>query len=249
MALGSRAHLFLSIPQLKLAIDYALEPSGDTSLLSSYFQVLIMSEGDVWLFKAIHEVSLVVRRHEVRPTSQPAVHEGDARPQPNGRRESAEIRLGPVATAAKMVRDFCTKELRALEGGGADRRGDVGVEEYIANATMDLVILACWSLVVERTQAEPLPVSQLVCRCSAFGHEWSDTANRALGQTYTFARDQRTFGLFEEAYAAQEQSIKNKVPRNIRQQLEVVREVCSEVKMSIKARCKVLAERVDGSPT
>lgn len=207
-----------------------------------------MSEGDVWLHKAIHEVSLVVRRHEVRPPSQPEVHEGDARPQPNGRRESAEIRVGPVATAAKMVRDFCTKELRALEGGGADRRGDVGVEEYIANATLDLVIMACWSLVVERTQAELLPVSQLVRRCSASVMS-ADTANRAFNQTYTFARDQRTFGLFEEAYAAQEQSIKNKVPRNIRQQLEVVREVCSDVKMSIKARCKVLAERVDGSPT
>lgn len=113
-----------------------------------------MSEGDVWLHKAIHEVSLVARRHEVRRPAQPALQDGIVTSGPGAGRDPAEIRIGPVATAAKMVRDFCTKELRAL-----DKRGDVGVEEYIANATMDLVIMACWSLVVERTQAEPLPVS------------------------------------------------------------------------------------------
>ena len=153
---------------LKLAIDHALEPSGDTSLLSSYFQVLIMSEGDVWLKKAIHEVSLVMKRWnvptlppmvETNPSSRPET--GARRPSTHGRR--SESSDGPVGVANKMVRDFCTKELKTLEGGGHRHAGDVGVEEYIANATMDLVILAGWSLIVERTPVEMLPVSLPTC--------------------------------------------------------------------------------------
>lgn len=122
--------------QLKLAIDNSLLPESDPSLLSSYLQVLIMSEGDVWLHKAVHEVSLAIR---LSPYIMGTVLDSSA---------------GPVHRADSMVRDFCTKELRSVQGG------TFGVEAYIANAVMDLVIMATWSLIIEQIpEAEPLPVS------------------------------------------------------------------------------------------
>ncbi len=62
-----------------------------------------------------------------------------------------------VQAAEEMVRRFCTKELRGVRGGVG------GVEEYIANAALDLVIMAVWSLACNVIAAEPLPVSP----CSA----------------------------------------------------------------------------------
>lgn len=59
----------------------------------------------------------------------------------------------PVAAAEEMVRGFCTKELRGVSGGVGD------VEEYIANAALDLIIMATWSLVAGQIDVEPLPVS------------------------------------------------------------------------------------------
>lgn len=61
--------------------------------------------------------------------------------------------MGPVQKAQTMMQDFCTKELRNVEGG------NVGVEQYIANAVMDLVLMAGWSLVVGHVGGELLPVS------------------------------------------------------------------------------------------
>lgn len=58
----------------------------------------------------------------------------------------------PVAAAEEMVRRFCTKELRGVSGGVGD------VEEYIANAALDLVIMATWSLVAGQIDTEPLAV-------------------------------------------------------------------------------------------
>jgi len=60
----------------------------------------------------------------------------------------------PVAEAEAMVRRFSTKELRGVPGGVGD------VEEYIANAALDLVIMASWGVVAGQIGAEPLPVSQ-----------------------------------------------------------------------------------------
>lgn len=95
-----------------------------------------MSEGDVWLHKAVHEVSLSIR---LSPYIMGTVLDSS---------------LGPVHRADSMVRDFCTKELRNVQGG------TFGVEAYIANAVMDLVIMATWSLIIEQIpEAEPLPVS------------------------------------------------------------------------------------------
>lgn len=58
----------------------------------------------------------------------------------------------PVAEAEVMVRRFSTKELRGVPGGVGD------VEEYIANAALDLVIMSAWGVASTQMDVEPLPV-------------------------------------------------------------------------------------------
>jgi len=72
----------------------------------------------------------------------------------------------PVAVADGLVRKFATREL-----GKADLIASL--EEYIANATADLVMMAIWSIASEKLGGDPIP-------------------------TYCFARDQRAFKSFEE---------------------------------------------------
>ena len=112
--------------QLKLAIDQALMPAASTpSLLSSYLQVLIMSEGDTFLHRTIADLSILMRD----PAS------------------------SPVKKAEAIVRSFCTKELRGVKDGVSD------VEEYIANATVDLIIMSVWNLAATQLNLAQLPVS------------------------------------------------------------------------------------------
>ena len=59
----------------------------------------------------------------------------------------------PVKVAEETVRRFCTKELRGVQGGVSD------VEEYIANASLDLIIMSVWSLAAAQADLERLQVS------------------------------------------------------------------------------------------
>ncbi|KAJ9103942.1 hypothetical protein QFC21_002405 [Naganishia friedmannii] len=183
---------------LKLAIDNSLLPESDPSLLSSYLQVLIMSEGDTWLHKAVHEVSLALRLS------------------PYIMGTTLDSSSGPVHRADSMVRDFCTKELRNVQGG------TFGVEAYIANAVMDLVIMATWSLIIEQIpEAEPLP-------------------------TYSFARDQRTYSLFVEATEKYHLRIAQKTQKRLKALKNLLIEVCGETHVTIKERVSILRKQIDG---
>jgi hypothetical protein len=137
------------IAQLKLAIDAALLPTSDSSLLSSYLQVLIMSEGDAFLHKTIHEIALTLRATETDPGAR------------------------PVSEAERIVKVFCTKELKTFQGF---REGQLGVQQYIANATMDLVIMAEWRLVADLLGLDPLPVRGWIS-VSAEVHPANDLRN------------------------------------------------------------------------
>jgi hypothetical protein len=111
-----------------------------------------MSEGDAWLHKSVYDVSLLLRE-----TSASA---GAA----DGNR--------PVHAAEQMVRRFCTKELRGVPGGVGD------VEEYIANAALDLVIMGVWSLVAAQVDEKGLPVCLLLPLWSLTdGERWADRRN------------------------------------------------------------------------
>jgi hypothetical protein len=84
-----------------------------------------MSEGDTFLHKAIYDISLLIRD----PTA------------------------SPVQGAEDLIRRFCTKELRGVEGGVE------GVEDYVANAVVDLVLMSTWSIAATQLGVDNLPVS------------------------------------------------------------------------------------------
>jgi len=84
-----------------------------------------MSEGDTFLHKAIYDISLLIR--------DPAA--------------------SPVQGTEDLIRRFCTKELRGVEGGVE------GVEDYVANAVVDLVLMSTWSIAATQLGVDNLPVS------------------------------------------------------------------------------------------
>lgn len=90
-----------------------------------------MSEGDTFLNRTINDLTLLLRDPESKP----------------------------VAAAEKIIRSFCTKELRGVPGGVGD------VEEYVANATLDLVIMGVWALGAGQVGLDRLPVSAISQRC------------------------------------------------------------------------------------
>lgn len=108
---------------LKLAISHGLATS-DTSLLASFIQVSIMSEGDKWLLTSSHSIALALRAG------------------PKGR---------PVHAAATAIDKYVSRELKSSQVASVD--------EYIANATGDLVLLGLWSVVTDKLMhAAPVPL-------------------------------------------------------------------------------------------
>jgi hypothetical protein len=90
-------------------------------------------------------------------------------------------------SAEGMVRAFCTKELRGIKGGVS------GVEEYIANAGLDLVIMGTWSLAAGQMEVDLLPVSRQL-------HGWTDEVDTHVRARYedldnAERRNGRTSGL------------------------------------------------------
>ena len=83
-----------------------------------------MSEGDTFLHKAIYDISLLIRDPESKP----------------------------VQAAEDLIRRFCTKELRGVEGGIE------GVEDYVANAVVDLIMMSTWSIAATQLGVSNLPV-------------------------------------------------------------------------------------------
>jgi len=112
---------------LKLAIDNGVSSGPD--LIASFFQTLVMSEGERWVWKTVESVTLALR-------SMPS--EGQ-----------------PVTSAETAVRSFATREL-----GKADLIATL--EDYIANATADLLMLAAWSAASSSVGGEPIPVRVLI---------------------------------------------------------------------------------------
>nr|ODN90075.1 hypothetical protein L203_01995 [Cryptococcus depauperatus CBS 7841] len=173
---------------LKLAIDHSLH-STSPQLLSSYLQVLIMSEGDSFLHKATYDLSLQLR-------------------DPAGR---------PVFAAKEMVRRFCTRELRGVKGGVGE------VEDYVANAALDLVIMAVWSLAAGQVNLDPLPAS-----------------------THTFARDLQTWRAFQEACSDRENSVKlGKTAPRVRRMLQLLQELGGDSKKGVRGRLRDVEEVFD----
>lgn len=76
---------------LKLAIDASLN-TNQTDLISSYLQIIIMSEGEKWIWDQTQNVALALR---------------------------AGKSARPVKTARNAVTNFATRQLRQLDKGNA----------------------------------------------------------------------------------------------------------------------------------
>jgi len=97
----------------------------------------------------------------------------------------------PVQEAEAAVRHFATRELGKAELIAS-------LEDYVANATADLVILGAWSLVLDTIRAEPIP-------------------------SYYFARDDRVFRAFSDAFDKYKLEIQMRASRRLKWQLNILR--------------------------
>ncbi|KAI1792950.1 hypothetical protein LXA43DRAFT_299990 [Ganoderma leucocontextum] len=129
---------------------------------------------------------------------------------------AASLRLGtegkPVHNAETAVRSFATKNL-----GKADLIASL--EDYIANATADLVMIAAWSSALQVINGEAIP-------------------------TYYFARDDRVHKAFVERLDRHKDQIP-KLGRRLRWQLRVLRSHLEGRSRAYRAKVEALAKELD----
>ncbi|CCM05649.1 uncharacterized protein FIBRA_07879 [Fibroporia radiculosa] len=129
---------------------------------------------------------------------------------------AASLRAGtagkPVQTATEAVRSFATKELGKAKYIAA-------LEDYIANATADLVMMGAWISALESIQGEAIP-------------------------TWYFARDDRVYKAFCERLDAHKHEVAT-LSRRLRWQLRVLRAVMEGRSISLHGKVRLLAEEFD----
>lgn len=97
--------------------------------MHSYLSVIVASSGDRFLRDTNQAVSLALRGG---PSSR------------------------PVETASKAIRQFATAELRGLSVPG--HVAIAGVEDYLANATADLLMMGAWTSLPDAVAKEEMPL-------------------------------------------------------------------------------------------
>ncbi|TKY90674.1 hypothetical protein EX895_000672 [Sporisorium graminicola] len=150
---------------LKLAIDHSIF-QDQTSLLASYLQVLVMSEGSPFLISAIEDVAhcLTIRYS--------ANSDGGA---------------DPVERSRSQVMQFVTDSLRHKSDKVA------AVKDYIANAQSDLLLMSLWTLIkLSRSQLDA--VQQSLGSGARGEAELGDLASPL--PPFFFARDDRVASQF-----------------------------------------------------
>ena len=116
---------------LKLAMDQSLF-KDDTSLVASYLQVLVMSEGNAWLEHAIKTV-----RYELKTWL-------------SGPQRHGCIEAQPLSVAHESIENFLTTHMRIRRK--KEHVVVAAVDDYVANASSDLILLALWSLLPEHNE-------------------------------------------------------------------------------------------------
>ncbi|KAH9947265.1 hypothetical protein B0H21DRAFT_692334 [Amylocystis lapponica] len=127
------------------------------------------------------------------------------------------LRLGtegkPVKTADTAVRGFATKELGKAKIIAA-------FEDYVGNATADLLMMAAWSCALQGVDGEPIP-------------------------TYYFARDDRVYKAFVDRLDKNKVAVAQKLGRRLRWQIRVLRKVMEGRSTSYHSKVDTLAEEFD----
>ncbi|KAF9518689.1 hypothetical protein BS47DRAFT_1370992 [Hydnum rufescens UP504] len=121
----------------------------------------------------------------------------------------------PVTTANNAVRNFATRELSKAEAIAA-------LEDYIANATLDLLMMGAWSMALEMCAgAKPLPV------------------------VYYFARDDRVYQAFQENLRHYNGAISRKAPKRLRWQLKVLEKVGEGRTLTYRRKVEIALGELD----
>ncbi|KAG6918932.1 hypothetical protein DXG01_010587 [Tephrocybe rancida] len=119
----------------------------------------------------------------------------------------------PVKAAESAVRRFATKEL-----GKADLIA--ALEDYVGNATSDLLMLAAWSNVLATIQGEMIPF-------------------------YYFARDTRVYKAFVDRLDLHKVDIQNSLSRRLKWQLRVLRTVLEGRTTTYRRKIELLGGELD----
>ncbi|KAJ3502177.1 hypothetical protein NLJ89_g9007 [Agrocybe chaxingu] len=119
----------------------------------------------------------------------------------------------PVHVAAAAVRKFATKEL-----GKADLIASL--EDYVSNATADLLMMGAWVNVLQAVKADPLP-------------------------SYYFARDDRVYKAFVERVERHKLEIQRSCGRRLRWQLKVLKDVLEGRSVTFRRKVELLMSQLD----
>ncbi|KAH9482922.1 hypothetical protein JR316_0005022 [Psilocybe cubensis] len=119
----------------------------------------------------------------------------------------------PVQVAGEAVRKFATKEM-----GKADLIASL--EDYIANATADLLMMAAWSNVQQSIIGESMP-------------------------SYYFARDDRVYKAFIERLHRHKSEIQRSCSRRLKWQIQVLKEVLEGRTVTYRKKVEILSSRLD----
>jgi len=119
----------------------------------------------------------------------------------------------PVRTAQAAIRKFATKELGKAETIAS-------LEDYVANATADLLMLAAWSTALESIQGEPIP-------------------------SYYFARDDRVYKAFVDRLDKNKVVIQRSLNRRLKWQLRLLRKVLEGRTTAYHSKVDLLAGELD----
>lgn len=119
----------------------------------------------------------------------------------------------PVRVAGEAVRKFATKEL-----GKADLIASL--EDYVANATADLLMFGAWANVLQSIKGATMP-------------------------SYYFARDDRAYKAFTERLDTHKSDIRHSCPRRLKWQLQVLRDGLDGRSVTYRRKVELLANKLD----
>jgi hypothetical protein len=119
----------------------------------------------------------------------------------------------PVNTAESAVRSFATKELGKAQVIAA-------LEDYVANATADLLMMAAWSIALDGVDGQPIP-------------------------TWYFARDDRVYKAFCERLDVQKGAVERTANRRTRWQIRVLRKALEGRATTFRMKVEDLKAELD----
>lgn len=119
----------------------------------------------------------------------------------------------PVHLAGASVRRFATKEL-----GKADLIASL--EDYIANATADLLMMGAWSVVLQSIAGDKIP-------------------------SYYFARDDRVYKAFVDRIDRHKTQIQSSCSRRLKWQLRVLRDTLEGRTITFRRKVELLVSQLD----